>query len=128
AALAVGTTSIVTGLSPADQFLEKPEAIAAAERLSESFPAGTSDPIQVLTRAEPESVVSAVEGIEGVTSARVSTQGAGVAQIDLVPDAAPGSDEAAAVVADVRAAVADFEVTHVGGGNAESVDEREYAE
>ena len=32
----------------------KPEAIAAAERLGESFPAGTSDPVQVLTRDEPE--------------------------------------------------------------------------
>ena len=50
AVLASGTLSISTGLDPADQFLEKPEAISAAERLGESFPAGTSDPVQVVTR------------------------------------------------------------------------------
>ena len=47
AILATGATTITTGLDPAEQFLEQPEAIAAAERLGESFPAGTSDPVQV---------------------------------------------------------------------------------
>ncbi|PKH38267.1 putative drug exporter of the RND superfamily [Nocardioides alpinus] len=125
--LASGTLGITTGLDPADQFLQKPEAIAAAERLGESFPAGTSDPLQVLTRDTPEQVLEAVEGVEGVTSARVTTTGDGIAQIDAVLEADPGSDGARAAVADVRDAVGGFTDTHVGGGDAEAVDAKDYA-
>ncbi|MBD3947343.1 MMPL family transporter [Nocardioides ganghwensis] len=127
ALLAVGTTSITTGLDPADQFLQRPEAIAAAERLGESFPAGTSDPVQVVSRAEPEQVLAAVEGVDGVDSARISTSADGIARIDAVPDAAPGSDAAQTVVLDVRDAVADLDDTHVGGGDAEALDAADYA-
>lgn len=127
AVMALGTTTITTGLDPADQFLERPEAIAAAERLGESFPAGTSDPIQVLTRDDADQVLAAVEDVEGVDSARVTSSGDGITRIDAVPDAAPGSDEAQAVVLDVRDAVADFDDTHVGGGDAEALDAEEYA-
>lgn len=127
AVLSLGTLSITTGLDPADQFLEQPEAISAAERLGESFPAGTSDPIQVVTRDEPEQVLGAVEQVEGVDSARVTTEADGIARIDAVPDAEPGSDAAQAVVLDVRDAVADFDDTHVGGGDAEALDAEEYA-
>ena len=49
AGLATGVTQVTTGLSQADQFLEKPEAIAASERFAESFPAGTADPTVVIT-------------------------------------------------------------------------------
>ena len=127
AVLASGTLSISTGLDPADQFLQQPEAISAAERLGESFPAGTSDPVQVVTRDEPEQVLAAVEEVDGVDSARVTPRGDGVARIDAVPDAEPGSDAAQAVVVDVRAAVADFDDTHVGGGDAEALDASDYA-
>jgi putative drug exporter of the RND superfamily len=127
AVLATGTLSITTGLDPADQFLEQPEAIAAAERLGESFPAGTSDPVQVLTRDEAQEVLGAVEKVDGVDSARITSTGDGIARIDAVPDAAPGSDGAQAVVLDVRDAVADFDDTHVGAGDAEALDAEEYA-
>jgi RND superfamily putative drug exporter len=124
AVLASGTLSIKTGLDPADQFLQEPEAISAAARLAESFPAGTTDPVQVVTTSDPEQVLAAVEQVDGTTSARITSQGDGVAGIDVVPDAEPGSAAAEAVVADVRAAVADFDDTHVGGGDAEAIDER----
>ncbi len=127
AALATGTLSITTGLDPADQFLDKPEAISAAERLGESFPAGTSDPLQVVTRDEPQQVLAAVEEVVGVSSARVAATGDGIARVDAVPDADPGSDQARTIVLDVREAVAGFTATHVGGGDAESVDAKDYA-
>ncbi|WP_374454115.1 MMPL family transporter [Nocardioides sp.] len=127
AVLATGTLSISTGLDPADQFLQEPEAITAAQRLAESFPAGTTDPVQVVTRGNPDEVLAAVEDVDGTTSARITSRGDGVAGIDVVPDAEPGSAAAEQVVADVRAAVADFDDTHVGGGDAEAVDEQEYA-
>jgi RND superfamily putative drug exporter len=127
ALLAVGTTSITTGLDPADQFLQRPEAISAAERLGESFPAGTSDPLQVVTRSAPEEVLAAVEQVDGVASARVTTSADGIARIDAVPDAEPGSDRAQAIVGEVRDAVAGFDDTHVGGGDAEALDAADYA-
>ena len=127
AVLATGTLSITTGLDPADQFLQRPEAISAAERLGESFPAGTSDPVQVVTRDTPDQVLSAVEQVDGIDSARITTTGDGIARIDAVPDAAPGSDAAQAVVLDVRDAVAGFDDTHVGGGDAEALDAADYA-
>jgi RND superfamily putative drug exporter len=127
AALASGTLGITTGLDPSDQFLQKPEAISAAERLGESFPAGTSDPLQVVTADDSERVLAAVEQVEGVSSARITTSGDGVARIDAVPDADPGSDRAQEIVVDVRAAVAGFSDTHVGGGDAESLDAGDYA-
>ncbi len=72
-------------------------------------------------------MLAAVEEVEGTTSARITSRGDGVAGIDVVPDAEPGSDAAARVVADVRSAVAGFDDTHVGGGDAEAIDEGEYA-
>lgn len=125
ALMMVGLLQIDTGLRPADQFLETPEAITASERLGESFPAGTTDPVQVLTRADADRVVGAVTGVEGIASARIATQDGGIAQIDAVLDSAPGSAEARATVLDVRKAVADFESTHVGGGDAESLDDND---
>ncbi|CAM3730078.1 MMPL family transporter [Nocardioides zeicaulis] len=127
AVLASGTLSITTGLRPSDQFLERPEAISAAERLGESFPAGTSDPIQVVTRADADQVLGAVEDVDGISSARVTTSADGISQVDAVPDAEPGSDRARALVGEVRSAVANFDDTHVGGGDAEAVDAKDYA-
>ncbi|MBS2940159.1 MMPL family transporter [Nocardioides sp. J2M5] len=127
AVLASGTLSISTGLKPSDQFLQRPEAIAAADRLGESFPAGTSDPLQVVTRADADQVLSAVEDVDGVSSAMITTSTDGISQINAVPDAEPGSEEARALVGDVRDAVADFDDTHVGGGDAEAVDAKDYA-
>ena len=88
AALASGVLAVDIGLSGADQFLEKPEAIVAGERLAQSFPAGSADPVQILTRDEPTAVVAAVEDVTGVVRAALVAQGTGVAQVDVVTDAA----------------------------------------
>ncbi|WP_101522993.1 MMPL family transporter [Nocardioides houyundeii] len=121
----IGLFQINTGLRPSDQFLETPEAISAADRLGESFPAGTTDPVQVLTRDSADDVLSTVEQVDGIASARVTTEGDGIAQIDAVLESAPGSDDAKETVAEVRDAVADFDDTYVGGGDAEALDESE---
>ncbi|MCD6641134.1 MAG: MMPL family transporter [Nocardioides sp.] len=128
AAMAAGLLFVTTGLKPAEQFLEKPEAITASERLAESFPAGTTDPIQVLTRADAGEVLAAVSAINGVDSARPAASADGITRIDAIPTAAPGSTEARETVEAVRDAVADFDDTHVGGGDAEAVDDREWSQ
>jgi len=124
-ALASGTLGITTGLDRAEQFLDEPEAITAAERLSESFPAGTSDPVVVLTRAPQQDVATALEGVGGIDSVRPGASADGVSQLDVVLTAAPSSPEAEETVLALREAVADLPDTYVGGSEAESLDERD---
>lgn len=123
-ALASGLLSVQTGLDQDEQFLDEPQAITAAVRLAESFPAGSSDPLQVLTRAPADEVAAAVTGVEGVSSVRPSASADGISRLDAVLEAPPSSDEAEEAVELVRAAVADFPDTHVGGSEAEALDER----
>ncbi|WP_051218334.1 MMPL family transporter [Nocardioides insulae] len=125
--LASGTTSISVGLDQADQFLEKPEAIAAAERLAQSFPAGAAEPAEIVTAADPAEVAAAASSSEGAVSAQVVAQGSGMTQIDVVLEAPPGSDQAEAQVQALREAVGGFEETYVGGQEASAIDERDAA-
>ncbi len=130
AALSSGVLQIQTGLSQSDQFLEKPEAIAAAERLAESFPAGSADPTTVLTEAGAAEVVPAIEAVAGVDSVRPVVEGAGpqdLTRIDVVLEAGPGTSAAQETVRELRAALEPFPATDVGGTEAESIDERDAA-
>jgi RND superfamily putative drug exporter len=123
--LAAGTTGLLrieTGLSGADQFLDKPEAISAAERLAASFPGGSSDPVQVVTRADPGQVITAVSAVEGVARADVSAAGDGITQIDAISQAAPGTDASGNTVRAIRSAVEDLPDTFVGGTEAQALD------
>ena len=122
AVMASGITQIQTGLDGADQFLQKPEAIAAGERLAQSFPAGAADPTIVVTRGDGEALAATVGAVDGISEARVVASGNGVTEIDAVIDAEPGSDEAEATVIALRDAVGGQVDTHVGGTEAEAMD------
>ncbi len=128
AVMAIGVFRIDTGLDQADQFLVEPEAISASNRLAESFPAGVSDPAQVLTRDDADQVLAAVQGVEGVGTATIGQQGNGVSQIDAVLDAAPGSDESRDTIYAMRDAVGSFDDTHVTGTEATAIDQGESAQ
>ncbi len=121
--LALGLTQVQIGLSEADQFLDKPEAISAGERLAESFPAGFSDPTVVMTRADADEVQQTIESVAGVASARPGPAEGGLAQIDVVLAADPGSDEAKATVDRLRDALAGADATYVGGTEATEIDD-----
>ena len=121
--LALGLTQVQTGLSEADQFLDKPEAISAGERLAESFPAGFSDPTVVLTRDDPAAVRTTIDSVDGVASTSPGPAGDGLAQIDVVLSADPGSVEARATVQRLRDALADVDATYVGGTEATEIDD-----
>ncbi|MBL8932503.1 MAG: MMPL family transporter [Kineosporiaceae bacterium] len=122
AGLSVGLGQVRTGLSLADQFLRTPEAITAAERLAESFPAGSSDPAVVMTRSDPDQVIAAVRDLDGVDSVRATAEAGGVTQLDVVTTAAPGSGAAEQAVRDLRTALAAVPETYVGGTEAEALD------
>ena len=124
-ALASGATGLNTGLSTSDQFLEKPEAIAASERLAQSFPAGSADPAIVVTSGNPDAVLEKVTASTGVATARVTNEGNGVAQIDAVLDGEPSSDEAREAVRALRADLAALGDAHVTGTEAIALDTSE---
>jgi putative drug exporter of the RND superfamily len=123
ALMSVGLFHVELGLDQADQFLDEPEAIAAADRLAESFPAGQTDPTQVVTRADADAVLDAVTGTDGVASAAVSTQAEGITQIDAVLAAEPGTDASRDTIGTLRDSLATFDDTHVTGTEAIAVDE-----
>ena len=124
AVLSIGRLYHDRASTPPTSSCEQPEAIAAAERLGESFPAGTSD-VQVGHEGRAEGGPRhGGEGGRRRLGARHRT-GDGIARIDAVPDASPGSDEAKQVVLDVRDGGRRFDDTHVGGGDAESIDEQD---
>lgn len=123
AVLSSGTFGIKTGLSQADQFLETPEAITVGERLAASFPGGTADPIVVMTRTDGEKVLAAAEQVEGIGSAKISQQAGGITRIDAITTAPADSAEGEATVERMRAELADFDNTYVGGTTAEKIDQ-----
>ena len=119
----LGALRIDSGLAPADQFLDKPEAIAASERLATSFPAGSADPTVVLTRGDGEAVAAAAEKVDGVDSARVGQSAEGVTEVTVVLSKASGTDAATDTVNDLREALSTQSDTYVGGTTAQSIDE-----
>ncbi len=128
AALATGLTQVQQGLSETEQFLDTPESITALDRLAESYPAGSADPTVVLTRGDADEVLAAAEKSPGVVSATAGPSADDLARIDVVLDATAGSDEAGAAVEDLRASLASYDDTWVGGSEAESIDERAAAD
>ncbi len=122
ALLSIGAGFVKLGLPQSEQFLQKPEAIAAAERLAESFPAGSSDPAVIVTKGDPRQVVEAASAVDGVDSARPAAAGDGLTEIQAVLADAPDSDEAEATVLALRDALKDIPDTHVGGTTAEALD------
>jgi len=127
AVMSVGLFRVETGLGPSDQFLRKPEAIAALDRLGQSFPAGESDPALVITEADGERVTEIAESVPGVASASVGDTAGDLTKVTVVLEPDPGSDEARQVVRDLRAALADTPETYVGGTEAQAVDSRDGA-
>ncbi|QFQ31813.1 MMPL family transporter [Janibacter melonis] len=124
AVMSAGVFSVRLGLPQSEQFLDKPEAIVAAERLAESFPAGSSDPAVIVTRADPAEVTKVAEGVDGIESVRPGASGDGVSELQAVLPGQPDSQEAEDAVVALRAAIADADLTdtYVGGTTAEAVD------
>jgi RND superfamily putative drug exporter len=107
AGLALGGLGIRTGLSETEQFRVKPEAVAGAETLAQAFPAGTTQPIAVLTvRSAVRAISDAAMAVPGVASARPGEVGATIAQVDVVLNAEPGSVASDRAVEALREAVA----------------------
>ncbi|MEV0940784.1 efflux RND transporter permease subunit [Micromonospora wenchangensis] len=107
AGLALGGLTLRTGLSETEQFRVKPEAVAGAETLARAFPAGTTQPVAVLTNpAAAAEVTRTAAAVPGVASARPGVAGTAVAQVDVVLTDEPGSPASDRAVEALRDAVA----------------------
>ncbi|MBE7324528.1 MMPL family transporter [Nocardioides sp. Y6] len=122
ALMAVGFTQVKTGLSSEEQFTQVPQAVTAAERLGESFPAGTASPTEVVTRDDAREVLATVEDVEGVTSARITAENNGITVVQATLEAPPSSDGAGETIVALREALEGYDETYVGGSDAEKVD------
>ncbi|MEV2239626.1 MMPL family transporter [Micromonospora sp. NPDC049891] len=120
--LALGGLGLRTGLSETEQFRVQPEAVAGAQTLAGAFPAGTTQPVAVMTRPDTvPAVTAAAAEVPGVASARPGTAGPTVAQVDVVLDAEPGttaSDRTLEALRDAVAAVPGSAPPAVAGGDA----------
>ncbi|MCG5451156.1 MMPL family transporter [Micromonospora hortensis] len=105
--LALGGLGIRTGLSETEQFRAEPEAVTGAQTLARAFPAGSTQPVAVITTpAAVRAVTDAATAVPGVASARPGDAGAAVAQVDVVLDAEPGTTASDRAIEALRAAVA----------------------
>ncbi len=121
--LAAGLLDTKLGLPTAEQFLQKPEAVAAGQELAKHFPAGSSDPATVLT-TNPDAATAALKDVPGVDSVRVAGNGDGWTRIDAVLDASSQSSAASRTVEQMRDALADLDgSSYVGGSAAQALDD-----
>ncbi|MET8309799.1 efflux RND transporter permease subunit [Micromonospora sp. NPDC005173] len=107
AGLALGGLGIRTGLSETEQFRAQPEAVTGAQTLARAFPAGTTQPVAVLTTPTAvRAVTDAASTVPGVASARPGDAGQAVAQVDVVLASEPGTTASNRTIEALRAAVA----------------------
>ncbi|MCZ7379486.1 MMPL family transporter [Micromonospora sp. WMMC250] len=105
--LALGGLGIRTGLSETEQFRAEPEAVTGAQTLARSFPAGSTQPVAVITTpVAVRAVTDAATAVPGVASARPGDAGEAVAQVDVVLEAEPGTTASDRAIEALRTAVA----------------------
>jgi RND superfamily putative drug exporter len=126
-AMTAGLFQYETGLAPEDQFIDTPQAITAGQRLGESFPAGSADPVIMVTRTDDEATLEelseTVSEISGVDQATVIPPEVGIGQVQVILDAEPGSEASKEAIAAIRDSIPDD--VYVTGGDASAVDEAE---
>jgi putative drug exporter of the RND superfamily len=106
--LAAGGLGLRTGLPETEQFRVKPEAVIGAQVLAKAFPAGTTQPVSVLTNpAAAPAVLRAAEAVDGVASAVPGVRAEGLAQVNVVLDAEPGTAASDTTLRLLRGTVAD---------------------
>lgn len=120
--LALPVMGLKTGLSQSQQFIKTPEAIVAAERIAQSFNAGSVDPTRVYTTADATQVTNAIKTVSAVDTVRPGATGGGVTELLVTLKTTPSSGESQQAIRDIRTAVAGQTETHVGGTEARALD------
>jgi putative drug exporter of the RND superfamily len=124
-ALAVGITSLHTGLTDQQSFITAPESIAGEQVIAAHFPAGLSAPANVYARqAAAPAVLAAVRSTPGVASARQVAAADGWVQVNAVLSAQADSPPAEQTVTALRQATGGIPGADalVGGQTATTLD------
>ncbi|MEU8267438.1 MMPL family transporter [Sphaerisporangium sp. NPDC049002] len=130
AALASGIIGVRSGLSQTEQFRDRVEAIAGQETLSRAFPAGSAQPVVVVSRTSAaEAVRAAASAIPGNPRVTIGEKTPEYTRADVVLNAEPGSEASFAAIGKLREAVHAVPGASavVGGPEAADLDERDAA-
>ncbi|GAA3601240.1 MMPL family transporter [Marihabitans asiaticum] len=124
AVAAIGVSQMRLGLPEAEQFLDTPDSIATAQRLGDHFPAGSVQPTTIVTKGDAQEITDVASGVGGVDSVRPSSaaEDGSLTSLQVILAEDPDSDAAQQTVRDLRAALAPFDETYVGGATAEALD------
>ncbi|MFG2050668.1 MMPL family transporter [Micromonospora sp. NPDC048935] len=107
AGLAAGVAGLRVGLSQSEQFRVEPEAVRGAQTLARAFPAGATQPVDVLTTpATADRVAQAATTVPGVAGATVTERTDSVARVSVVLTAEPGTAGSDRSIRELRRAVA----------------------
>ncbi|ACQ79228.1 MMPL domain protein [Beutenbergia cavernae DSM 12333] len=133
AVLGLGLVGSSVGLSQTQQLVGDPESVQGQEVIEENFSPGTTSRTTVLAPdAAADDALAVAESVPGVIDPAPGESADGWTQITLAVDAAPQSDEAFAVITDLREAYAGApEPTSdslVGGPDATALDTTTTAE
>jgi RND superfamily putative drug exporter len=123
--LASGVSGIQVGLASTDRFLKTPEAVVGQQVLAEAFPAGSTSPTIVVTKAaQAEEVKALVENVDGVASVSIGESDGKITQLNVILDAEGQSEEAYAAIKLMRDEVdkATAADAKVGGLDAQALD------
>ena len=119
--LSLGILNFSTGLTTGNSFRGEVESVQGQELLSESFPSGENAPTDIVVRdlLKVEPVRSAVLEVPGVESVRPAGSSSDTILLKAVIEPEPYSEDAYALIEDIRAAAkrAGGQETLVGGAD-----------
>ena len=120
ATLGLGTK---TGLSSTQQFTATPESVVGQNILASAFPAGSSDPMIVITPtasvALATPIITATPGVTGVTPGPHSSTWS---ELDVQSSAPPSSGASFTIISALRHRLSAVPMAAVGGDSAISLD------
>ena len=123
--LASGGLGIKNGLSATEIFIEKPEAVLGQEVLAEAFPAGSATPTIVVVDSDYLDEARELVDVAGIAEISDGQNDGNYAELRLVLDAEPESNEALQVIRDLRATLDQLPegvTALVGGQDASTLD------
>ena len=128
AVLTLGSSGVKVGLSSTEQFRVAPEAVIGQEVLAEAFPAGATSPaIVIANNGFEDEVAKAAQSVAGVAEVNIGDSNSKITKIDVVLDAESQSEEAYAIIKELRAELGSIDGADalVGGLDAQRLDVKE---
>jgi putative drug exporter of the RND superfamily len=128
AILTLGSGGVKVGLSSTEQFRVAPEAVTGQEVLAEAFPAGSTSPaVVIVNNGFEDQVAAAAKNVAGVAEVTIGDSNSEITKIDVVLDAESQSEQAYAIIKDLRAELGEVSGADalVGGLDAQRLDVKE---